>query len=188
VSNSIEPSDVDFARYRSYLRLAAAVGVDPHLRAKFDTSDVVQQTLLEAVRDWGRHLGDSEEQRLAWLRKMLARNLLDAVRRFRCEKRDAGRERSLEQSIDATVGRLDVLASETSSPSHVVMREERDLQVAEAVAALPEAQREAVILQRWHGWTLDQIAERLGRTPGAVAGLLFRAHQSLQRSLAEYAP
>jgi RNA polymerase sigma-70 factor (ECF subfamily) len=187
--STLDPTNAIFTRYRSYLRLTAAISVDPRLRDKFDASDIVQETLFEAVRDWDRHCGSSEEERLAWLRRMLANNLLDGVRRFRAEKRDIGRERSLDESMQATICRLgEMLAVDSSTPSVHAMREERDLQIADAVAALPDAQREAVILQRWHGWTLSQIGEHLGKTPEAVAGLVFRAQRALHRSLADLAP
>ena len=187
-SGKPDTANAAFERYRAYLKLAAAVGVDPRLRDKFDASDIVQETLFEAIRDWSRHDGGSEEERLAWLRRMLANNLIDGIRRFRAEKRDVGRERSLEESVQATLGRLgDFLAGDTSTPSCRAMREERDVQIAEAVASLPDAQREAVILQRWHGWSLAQIGERLGKSTESVAGLIFRAQRSLHRSLAELA-
>jgi len=186
---TFDADDARFARYRDYLRLAAAVGIDPRLRDKFDPSDIVQETLFEAVRDWDRCSGGSEEARLAWLRRMLANNLLDGVKRFRAEKRDVGRERSLEESLQTTMGRLgEMLAGDVSTPSCRAMRDERDLQIAEAVAALPDAQREAVILQRWHGWSLAEIGERLDRSPEAVAGLIFRAQRALHQSLAALAP
>jgi RNA polymerase sigma-70 factor (ECF subfamily) len=186
---AIETADAIFARYRSYLRLAAAVGVDPRLRDKFDPSDIVQETLFEAVRDWDRCTAVTEEERLAWLRRMLANNLLDGVKRFRAEKRDAARERSLEESVQATMGRLgDMLAGDVSTPSCRAMRNERDLRIADAIASLPDAQREAVILQRWHGWSLAEIGDRLGKSPEAVAGLIFRAQRALHRSLADLAP
>jgi RNA polymerase sigma-70 factor, ECF subfamily len=188
-SAAVEAIDVKFARYRDYLRLAAAIGVDPRLRDKFDPSDIVQDTMLEAIRDWDACGAASEEERLAWLRRMLANNLLDGVKRFRAEKRDIGRELSLDASVQATLGRLgEMLAGDVSTPSCQAMREERDLQIASAVATLPDAQREAVILQRWHGWSLADIGQRLDKTPEAVAGLIFRAQRALHRSLADLAP
>jgi RNA polymerase sigma-70 factor (ECF subfamily) len=189
VTSPAVPDDAMFARYRAYLRLAAAIRVDPRLRAKFDTSDVVQQTMLEAWKAWDQHAGEGDAQLLAWLHKMLTNNLLDAIKRFDAEKRDVGRERSLEESVNATVDRLmEMQAVDHTTPSDVAMREERDLKVAEAVAALPEDQREAVILKRWHGWTIDEIAEWMGKTPGGVAGLLGRALQTLRRALSDYGP
>ena len=51
------------------------------------------------------------------------------------------------------------------------------------IAHLAESQREALVLQYWHGWTLAQIAQRLGRTPAAVAGLLKRGLKTLRHEL-----
>jgi RNA polymerase sigma-70 factor (ECF subfamily) len=53
--------------------------------------------------------------------------------------------------------------------------------VAEALEQLPEAQREALVLQHWQGWTLAQIGAHLGRSPEAVAGLLKRGLKQLRR-------
>ena len=60
---------------------------------------------------------------------------------------------------------------------------EHDIDLA-ALHALPEAQREALVLQHWHGWTLNRIAKHLNRTPAAVAGLLHRGLRQLRADLA----
>ena len=54
------------------------------------------------------------------------------------------------------------------------------MQLAEALSRLPEAQREALVLQHWQGWSLDEIAEQMGRTRTAVAGLLKRGLRQLR--------
>lgn len=48
---------------------------------------------------------------------------------------------------------------------------ERGAQLAEALSRLPERKREALILQKYLGWRLAQIAEHLGCTPRVVPGL-----------------
>ena len=75
------------------------------------------------------------------------------------------------------------LAAEQSSPSQQVEQHEQSLRLARALAALPEAQREALVLQHWHGWTLAQIGERMNRTPAAVAGLLKRGLKGLREEM-----
>ena len=77
------------------------------------------------------------------------------------------------------------LVAHQSSPSEHAEREEQAVRLADALARLPEAQREALVLQHWHGWALAEIAEHLGRTPAAVAGLLHRGLHSLRRLLQE---
>ena len=167
--------------YYQYLLLLARVHLDPRLVRKLDASDVVQQTLLEAYEQWGQFRGQDETELAAWLRQILVHNLDDALRGFRRAKRDVARERSLEDAVDHSSARLEAwLAAEQSSPSQQAMRHERAIRLANALAELPDAQREAIVLQHWHGQSLAEIAEQLGRTRTAVAGLLKRGLKRLR--------
>ncbi len=173
--------DAGLEKYRPYLTLLSRAQIDPRLQGKIDLSGVVQQTLLEAhlarqrIADW------NEAQQAAWLRRLLANNLTDEVRKLRTDARDVDRE----QALDASSARLEAfLAAEQSSPSEQILRKETAVQLADALERLPPDAREALILQHWHGWTLARIAERLNRTPGAVAGLIHRGLQQLKKSLA----
>ena len=67
-------------RYRGYLCLLAESKLDRRLRAKIDPSDIVQETMLAAIRAWDDYRGSSEGERLAWLRQILIRTLLHTVR------------------------------------------------------------------------------------------------------------
>src|SRR5581483_10218334 len=79
--------------YRTYLLLIANGELDPELRAKGGASDLVQETFLEAHRDFAGFHGDSGEQLQAWLRQLLLHNLANFVRRYRqTDKRQVGRE------------------------------------------------------------------------------------------------
>ncbi len=175
-------TDDQEARRRDYLYALARVQLGPRLRAKIDLSGVVQQTLLEAWRNRPRFPHPAQE--LAWLRRVLANNLADELRKLATGKRDLGRERSLEAELEESSARLEGwLAAEQSSPSERAERHEEALRLAAALEALPEAQREALVLQHWHGWSLAQIAEHLGRSRAAVAGLIKRGLQQLRRDL-----
>ncbi len=55
-----------------------------------------------------------------------------------------------------------------------------------AVAALPPKQRAALLLSRVDGLAYDDVATALGCSEGAVKALIFRATQSLKRTLREY--
>ena len=82
-----------FALCRSYLEIVARAQVETWLRAKVDASDLVQETMLEAFRDFERFGGNSEQEWLAWLKRILAHNVADFVRRYRgTAKRQARRE------------------------------------------------------------------------------------------------
>jgi RNA polymerase sigma-70 factor, ECF subfamily len=184
------PADADAERgpehFRSYLLLLARMRLDPRLRPKLDASDVVQQTLLEAHRDAAQWRGRSVGEQAAWLRQILARNLANIVRDLRRDKRDVAREKPLQVALDESASRLEVwLAAEQSSPSQNAERHERAVRLADALARLPENQREAVILRHWRGCSLAEIGERLGCTTAAVTGLLHRGLRRLREQLHE---
>jgi RNA polymerase sigma-70 factor (ECF subfamily) len=170
--------------HREYLRLLAELQVDGALQGKIDLSGVVQQTMLEAHRALPTCEFQDSDQMAAWLRRILAHNLADEIRKLRAEKRDVGRERSLEAALEHSSVRLQAwLAADQSSPSAPVRRQEQALLLSAALARLPGAQREAVILRHFHGRSLAEIAEQLGRSHAAVAGLLKRGLQRLRGEL-----
>jgi RNA polymerase sigma-70 factor (ECF subfamily) len=171
-------------RFRDYLRLLAELHLDRRLQAKLDASDVVQQTLLEAHRDLDKFRGQTEEELAAWLRQTLVHNLANAARDFGRDKRDVRRERSLEDSIGHSSYRLEAwLASGDSSPSHRADRNEQLRLLADALAELPPAQHEVVVLRYLHAWPIADVARHIDRTPPAVAGLLHRALVQLRGKL-----
>ncbi len=171
-------------RYRAYLGLLARLQIDPRLRARVDLSGVVQQTLFEGYRSLQVGDGHTDEERLAWLRKSLANNLTDELRKLNTEMRDIRRERTLDAALHESSQRLEAwLATSGLSPSAHAARAEEAVRLAAALAALPDAQREALVLQHWHGWKVSEIAEHLGRTRTAVAGLLKRGLAKLREEL-----
>lgn len=172
--------------HRGYLRALARlqVAARPWLAPKLDASDLVQQALLKAHAARDQFRGRTPEEMAAWLRQILARTLANALRGLGQAKRDAGAEQSLEADLDASRGRLDAwLAADQTSPSERAGAHERADQLTAAVAALPDDQREAILLKHCHGTSLAEIAERTGRTIPAVAGLLRRGLQTLRERM-----
>jgi RNA polymerase sigma-70 factor (ECF subfamily) len=170
--------------YRDYLRLLARLHLDRRLRAKLDPSDVVQQTLLEAhlaMAGWDEH---TPAERGAWLRRILARNLANAIRDFTRAKRDVNLECSLGDALDASSARLGAIVADAApAPVEQAEQNERLLRLAHALIELPEAQREAIVLRHYENWSLEAISQHLGRTPAAVAGLLHRGLKALRLRL-----
>lgn len=170
-------------QFRSYLHVLTRVQLAGR-PARVEASDVVQMALLQAVRAAGQFRGSTDAELAAWLRQILIRTLLNALRDQRRDCRDAGRELSLEQSIEASSARLEGwLADPASSPSERADRNEQVLRLAAALEDLAQSQREAVIRHHLQGRPLDDVAQELGRSPSAVAGLLKRGLKFLRQRL-----
>jgi RNA polymerase sigma-70 factor (ECF subfamily) len=171
-------------RFRAYLHLLARLDLDPHLEGKLDLSGVVQQTLLEAYRGREQFRGQTDEERAAWLQRILDRNLIDEVRRYKRANYDATRERSLDAVLAESSAPGEAwLAAEQSSPSQRAVRNEELFNLAAALAELPEDQQTAVVRHHLQGHSLADVACAMDRSKDAVAGLLHRGLTRLRALL-----
>lgn len=170
--------------YRHYLALLARLHVERRWQGKIDLSGVVQQTLFEACRMLLDRQPPSE-QHLPLLRRILANNLTDELRRLTRARRDVGREKTLQTAIDQSSVRLDAfLDAGQNSPSERIGRQEKVVRLTQALQLLPEKQRQAVELHHLQGKALAEVAEELQCSRPAVAGLLHRGLHRLRELLA----
>jgi RNA polymerase sigma-70 factor (ECF subfamily) len=171
--------------FRPYLHTLARLQLHPDLAGKVDISGVVQQTLLEAHQAGDRFPEESPAQ-AAWVRRLLANNLADAVRKARGRGATRAQEVSLEHALEASSARLEaLLAREESTPCRKAVHREQLTRLAEALALLPDDQRQAVEMRHLQALSLADTAARLGRSREAVAGLVFRGLKRLRELLAE---
>jgi RNA polymerase sigma-70 factor, ECF subfamily len=182
------PTEADRAleQYRAYLECLTFIQVDPRLWRRFGWSDVVNHTLLEAYRELTLLEALDEADRLRRLRRMLMNNLLERIQRERAQSRDYCRELALDEALTGSSCNLQCwLAADTPGPLGRAEAIERGAHLADALARLPDREREALILQKYQDWTLARIAEHLGCTTGAVAGLHARGLKRLHELLSK---
>lgn len=173
-------------QYRDYLRLLTRLQLNPRLQSKVDESDVVQQAILEAHKCRQQFRGKTEADRLAWLRKILANALAGIGRHFSTGARNIQKEHSLDAALDLSSSRLKcVLAIDQTSPSGRAVRDEEMVKLAQALNQLTEDQRRVVELHHLQGFSVTDVAELIGRTRPAVAGLLFRGLTRLRELMAD---
>jgi RNA polymerase sigma-70 factor, ECF subfamily len=180
------------ALYRNYLRMVVRTGLGPRLRERVELSDVVQEALVEVVRQFPQFTGQNEAALVGWLRRLVGQKLADLGRYHSRAKRvgdamalpleaapDAGRGRPGEES-----GRLlDMLALSQTSPSQAVSKREQLVLLADAFAGLPEAEADVLWLYYAENLSFESIGQRLGLSRKSVRGIYARGLKHLKRSL-----
>ena len=170
--------------YRPYLMLLARMRGDRQLQAKFDDSDLVQETLLQVHRDLPRFRGTTEAEFAAWIRRIMANVNGKHVRRYFARQRDVSLERQLEDQLSHSsqmVGRF--MTASDISPSERTVQRERAVVLSQALLQLSPDYREAMILHRLEGRTMNEIAERMGRSVDSVQKLIARGLLEMRRLL-----
>jgi RNA polymerase sigma-70 factor (ECF subfamily) len=175
--------------YRTYLALLARVEIGRRLQGKIDTSDVVQETFLEAHRNFGKFRGSGEAEFIAWLRGILAARIANYVRHYiGTQGRDVRREEGLEVNLDQSSRALDRgLIALQGTPSQQVVQREQGVLIAEALARLPEDYRDVIVLRHLEELTFPEIAGRMNRSVDSVQKLWVRGLAQLRQLVAEVA-
>jgi len=181
-----EARDRLFELCRGYLGYVARSQVETWLRVKVDASDLVQQTMLEAHRDFDGFQGRSEGEWLAWLRKILSHNAADFVRRYRgTAKRQARREIRFRDPADSLAGGVPEPAAPGATPSQEFLQLDNELRVTAALSQLPPDYQEVIVLRNLQRLPFSDVAERMQRSRPAVQMLWMRAIKKLQSALGE---
>ncbi|PHR90788.1 MAG: hypothetical protein COA78_34370, partial [Blastopirellula sp.] len=118
--------------YRGSLMKLAEQLVDSQLRPKAGASDLVQVTMIDAKECIRSFRGNTPLVFEAWLKQILAHNVIREFRKYRdTKKREYRREVSLEFCSPA-----DALGDEADTPSVVMMRDESKTKLQQALEQL----------------------------------------------------
>lgn len=171
--------------YRNYLRLLAEGELDRKLRGRISPSDIVQETMLDAHRDFPNFRGSSEAQFIAWLRQILVHNLAEVIsKHVLTEKRDVRRDISLAKlraSVQqSTIHLRDALVANGESPSANAERRERAVLLADLMSELSEDHRDVLMLRNLRGLPFKEVAVELDRSVAATKMLWMRAIKRLR--------
>ncbi|HWP48497.1 MAG TPA: sigma-70 family RNA polymerase sigma factor [Candidatus Limnocylindrales bacterium] len=98
-----------------------------------------------------------------------------------------GREPVEGRMGESTWEMLEEVPTPNATPQQARADQELVEKIKQALDALPESQREVVILHKYQGLSYPQIAQVLGCSISSVKQRAFRAYQSLRQQLAEYA-
>lgn len=173
--------------YTNYLTILANTQLDRRLRSRLNPSDVVQDAMLAAHRDFGQFRGQSQGELLGWLRQILINTL---HRTFNANVRVAKRDVRREISLDAIRNRLeesacclgDFLQSPIASPSSPMQQRERSVEFADQLSELKPEYRDVIVMRVLQGLSFDEIGTRMNRSDGAVRMLWLRALRAFKSS------
>jgi RNA polymerase sigma-70 factor (ECF subfamily) len=175
-------------RHRRRVRGMVAATIDERVASRIDPSDLVQETMGDAVRKFPEYLHNHERIGfLAWLRQLARRRVIWARRqhleaRKRCVARD--RRELAPAGSAAGPGRLSQLADPDSSPSQQAVHHEEEERLHQLLEGLPEVDRTILRLRYAERQPFAEIAQRLGMGLSAVTMHHLRAIQRM-RSMME---
>lgn len=171
-----------FEEHRSRLRKMVASRMDPRLVQRIDPSDVVQETMLEAMRMLPEYVIDQPLPFYPWLRQLAAQRLARLVQQhIGAQRRSVTREKrdDLGISHESVMRLVDQLVAPDTSPSQRAMQQELQQRLRSALDDLPYLDREVVMLQFIEQMSPGEIAQLLAITPEAVGMRRLRALRRL---------
>ena len=159
----------------------------PALRKKLETEDILQEVVLAALASLSTFDVPGRDP-FKLLCQMAEQRIIDAHRHHvAAQKRSADREVSIDSPIgnEGGFGFINLLAASMTSPSRAFSRGQKELQIQEAISSLSEEQRKLLQLRYVEGLQTKDIAERFGKSDGAVRVLLTRTLSKLQELLSD---
>jgi RNA polymerase sigma-70 factor (ECF subfamily) len=153
-----------------------------YLKNRADAEDLTQEIFWKIYRARSRY--EPQAKFTTWLYRIAANSCLNEVRNRKnrpthgaASLYDAGGDESAAARV----------ADEASlAPEEAVEQDELKAQVRAAVDALPERQRLAILLNKFHGLGYEELAAAMDMTVPGVKSLLVRARENVRRRIEPY--
>lgn len=165
--------------YAERIRRIVRLRVGPELRTQLESMDLVQDALIAAVTGLKDFRDYDDGDFMRWLVKIAENRIRDRVDHIHAAKRDVRRQVRLEDEGSENEGScgnpFQSVHIVTTTPSVLLARREELDRLEKAMDRLTDDYREVLLLARIENLSHEQIAERMKRSPAAVAKLLSRA-------------
>jgi len=173
-------------RYRRYLLLVAHNELSPELRIKLAPSDLVQETMIHVAANFNRFTGSSEQELLAWLRRIMHFRAVHAARRFYgVSARDIQREAPL--AVGDSSGAAPI-ADDSPTPLTTLLAFEELAALGNALAEIDEAERRVILLRSVERKSFGEIGQLLACSEAAARKRWVRAVNSIRTALNGHEP
>jgi RNA polymerase sigma-70 factor (subfamily 1) len=179
------------ASYQNYMGMLIRTGLGARLRAHVEVSDVIQETLVEVIRQFHQFNGQTEAAVVGWMRNLVSQKLADLGRHYGRVKRN-GHGRTL--PLDVTPGDrrngdesgqiIDMLVLSQTSPSQAASRREEISRLADALAGLADEQADVLWLFFAEDLSFTAIGERMNLSRKSVRTIVACGLKHLRHALA----
>lgn len=165
-----------FTKWRPLLHLHARRLIGRELAARIDASDVLQTALMQAYQCLADFRGTTEGEWVTWLRRLITGHAAKSVRFHAADKRNAQRDRPLG----------DLPAPRPLASMGQQGEIDQFARLAAAIEQLPTDMHDVVVCRVFNREPFDQVANALGRSPGATRALWTRSLRRLRQLLGEH--
>jgi RNA polymerase sigma-70 factor, ECF subfamily len=141
------------------------------LGSEVEAEDLAQQVFIRVWRSAPRYKPTAKFT--TWLFRITRNLVFNEMRRKR-------------HFVDHTDDLTEPAERKERGPDQVLLEEELQTAIQDAISKLPEAQRLAIVLRRYEELPYEEIAKVMGTTVPAVKSILFRARAELRERLAKY--
>ncbi len=176
-----------FTAYRERLKKMVRLRLDRRLQGRLDASDVLQEAFLD-VQNKAVDFSSRNMSAYLWMRLITAERLTILHRHhLGTQMRDAGQEVSLNRGgpPSATTQSLaNMLLGRLTSPTHALLRAERQHRVQEALKGMDTIDREVLALRHFEELSNSETAAVLGLTKTAASNRYIRTLRRLKEILA----
>jgi len=150
------------------------------LNTKEDAEDVAQEVFIEVYRSLVAFQGNA--QLSTWIHRIAVNKSLDFLRKRNRKKRLG----QVKQIVGLNDIEEKIAAPPSSNPHSVLENKERALLLKQAVDSLSKKQRTAVILNKYEGFSYQEVAEIMQTTLSAVESLIHKGMKNLRKKLFDY--
>lgn len=147
------------------------------LGSNSDVEDIAQQVFIRVWKSAGRYVPRAKFT--TWLLKITRNLVFNELRR-------AKRRAHTPIQIDQQSEEMPLRDEATQTPEALLLEKELQSAIEQAITALPETQRLALVLRRYQDLSYEQIGQILNLSVPAVKSVLFRARTELRARLKAY--
>jgi RNA polymerase sigma-70 factor (ECF subfamily) len=165
-----------YRRVAGKLHALIRLRLGPSLRSRIESGDVLQAVLARSWQRLEQFRGEDRDSLMAWLARIAETEIRDQAERVGRQRRDAARDVPLDAVAETLPARVRTALSQA-------ILDERRGRFERALEALPEEQRELIVLRRLEELDWAEIGRRLGRTPDACRVATARALAALTLAL-----